>query len=275
MLFIRGLLVFLVTTKSGQTLRITGNHKVLTQRGWVAVDNLVSGSDFMITEELDGTLVDSVNKRRDLDVSDVVARRNHVKEQCVQCSATDQLECDHIVPVKSGGTHEGDNLQTLCASCHKEKSAKEKSPTQSNAFKPRWTQVLSVEPCGSEDVYDITVEGHHNFLANGLVVHNCVGGVWNEVSRRYVDSEPEFFLPEVFRGRPVGSIKQGSAGLVENVHGVSTAGVVRRASSTCLHTYNDLLAAGVAPEQARMVLPLNTHTEWIWTGSHVLRPSLP
>lgn len=113
------------------------------------------------------------------------------------------------------------------------------------------------------------------FVARQLVKHQ-VGGVWNEVSRRYVDAEPEFYFPSEWRGRPTGSIKQGSAGVVERVrfHDVNGCGVEYDVSDTVkLHTtyalgmYEDLIDGGVAPEQARMILPQNTMTEWYWTGS--------
>lgn len=263
--------VFLLTTESGQSVRITGNHKVMTQRGWVTVEELAPGVDYMVTEELNGVLINPGNKRRDYDVADVIARREHIKSECVCCGVTENLECDHIVPVNAGGTHDAENLQTLCSKCHREKSAKEKSPYRPNAFQPRWTQVVSIEAAGSEDVYDITVEGWHNFLANGLVVHNCVGGVWNEVSRRYVDSEPEFWFPDEWRGRPEGSIKQGSSGVVDlcswynKDYGLNLK--PEDAADMCLSMYNHMLECGVAPEQARMILPQNTMTEWYWTGS--------
>jgi len=98
------------------------------------------------------------------------------------------------------------------------------------------------------------------FVARQLVKHQ-VGGVWNEVSRRYVDEEPEFYFPEVWRGRPVNA-KQGSSGEVDIPDDwfKSMVGIA-------LQTYDGLLAKGVAPEQARMVLPQNTMTEWWWTGS--------
>ena len=263
--------VFLVTTESGRSVRITGNHKVMTQRGWVEVDELVAGHDYMVTEELNGTLINPGNKKRDYDVADVLARRHHKKDKCVRCGATEDLECDHIIPVNAGGAHSSENLQTLCSTCHAEKTTKEKSPCRPNAYKPRWTQVTSIEPAGVEDVYDITVDGWHNFLANGLVVHNCVGGVWNEVSRRYVDSEPEFYFPEVWRGRPTDGAKQGSSGVVERMDGYagnsSVQAYAHTAASNALRLYNEMLAAGVAPEQARMILPQNIMTEWYWTGS--------
>ena len=104
------------------------------------------------------------------------------------------------------------------------------------------------------------------FVARQLVKHQ-VGGVWNEVSRRYVDSEPEFFFPEVWRGRPTDGMKQGSSGAVTHVHGVLVSHGAQYAASTALGTYNQLIDGGVAPEQARMILPQNMMTEWYWTGS--------
>lgn len=104
------------------------------------------------------------------------------------------------------------------------------------------------------------------FVARQLVKHQ-VGGVWNEVSRRYVDSEPEFFFPEVWRGRPTDGMKQGSSGAVTHVHGVLVSHGAQYAASTALGTYNQLIEGGVAPEQARMILPQNMMTEWYWTGS--------
>lgn len=107
------------------------------------------------------------------------------------------------------------------------------------------------------------------FVARQLVKHQ-VGGVWNEVSRRYVDSEPEFWFPEHWRGRPEGSIKQGSSGFVEVVPSSSSYGgfwLPYHVMELCLDQYLNMLQQGVAPEQARMVLPQNMMTEWIWTGS--------
>lgn len=101
------------------------------------------------------------------------------------------------------------------------------------------------------------------FVARQLVKHQ-VGLCWNEVSRRYVDDEPEFWFPDVWRGKPVNA-KQGSAGEVSN-QGLRTNDALNTIQYT-LDTYNYFIECGVAPEQARMVLPLNCHTEWIWSGS--------
>lgn len=102
------------------------------------------------------------------------------------------------------------------------------------------------------------------FVARQLVKHQ-VGGVWNEVSRRYVDSEPEFYFPDTWRGRPDGNMKQGSSGVMpENAMWGSAA---KEHVKNCLAWYEGAITSGMAPEQARMILPQNMITEWYWTGS--------
>lgn len=87
----------------------------------------------------------------------------------------------------------------------------------------------------------------------------------NEISRRYVDEDPEFFIPNTWRGRPVGSVKQGSSG--EILACLNADLIFANACAAAKKTYKDLLELGVAPEQARMVLPQATYTQWIETGS--------
>ena len=97
------------------------------------------------------------------------------------------------------------------------------------------------------------------FVARQLVKHQ-VGLVWNEVSRRYVDYEPEFYIPDVWRKKPEGSIKQGSS---EETVKYDIAGTIEYTKQT----YRNLLREGIAPEMARMVLPQNMYTEWYWSGT--------
>ena len=101
------------------------------------------------------------------------------------------------------------------------------------------------------------------FVARQLVKHQ-VGGVWNEVSRRYVDSEPEFYFPEIWRGRPTEGMKQGSSGVVDLSMTCADPSTVVLLT---VENYKHMIDRGVAPEQARMILPQNTMTEWYWTGS--------
>ena len=100
------------------------------------------------------------------------------------------------------------------------------------------------------------------FVARQLVKHKFLR--WNEISRRYVDDEPELYTPDVWRGRSADK-KQGSEGVVK-LYGVAEQ-IVDDYAAEALTAYQVLLEAGVAPEQARMVLPQSTMTEWYWSGS--------
>ena len=103
------------------------------------------------------------------------------------------------------------------------------------------------------------------FVARQLVKHQ-VGLVWNEVSRRYVDDDPKFFMPgpEGWRGKPENK-KQGSSGNIQILLPLEKE--VLQTMTHCKLIYKELLEQGVAPEQARMILPLSMYTEWYWTGS--------
>jgi thymidylate synthase (FAD) len=96
------------------------------------------------------------------------------------------------------------------------------------------------------------------FVARQLVKHKFLR--WNEISRRYVDEEPEFYVPQTWRGRSEDK-KQGSDGVVESNANLDYY------NEKALGTYKQLLDEGVAPEQARMILPQSTMTEWYWSGS--------
>ena len=107
------------------------------------------------------------------------------------------------------------------------------------------------------------------FVARQLVKHKFLR--WNEISRRYVDDEPEFYQPEVWRGRSEDK-KQGSDDTVS----IDVAwydrddGYNSWPEDSCfiaLEAYQKMLELGVAPEQARMALPQSTMTEWYWSGS--------
>ena len=97
------------------------------------------------------------------------------------------------------------------------------------------------------------------FVARQLVKHKFLR--WNEISRRYVGDTPEFYRPEVWRGKSEDK-KQGSGPALEdqNIHIATTQRIVEM-------LYKSMLDRNVCEEQARMVLPQNTMTEWYWSGS--------
>jgi thymidylate synthase (FAD) len=98
------------------------------------------------------------------------------------------------------------------------------------------------------------------FVARQLQKHEYMP--WNEVSRRYVDDDPEFYVPDVWRGRSADK-KQGSEGVIEDID----PDVANSMVACAKHDYKYLLAKGVSPEQARMVLPQSMMTEWYWSGT--------
>ena len=100
------------------------------------------------------------------------------------------------------------------------------------------------------------------FVARQMVKHQ-VGGVWNEVSRRYVDDEPTFYFPNKWRKRAE-NVKQGSS----DERAISEAAYYTHdVISRVLDIYTQMIKDGVAHEQARMILPQNMMTSWYWTGS--------
>lgn len=119
------------------------------------------------------------------------------------------------------------------------------------------------------------------FVARQAFKHK-VGFTENEVSRRYVDEQPEFFLPKEWRGRPTNGAKQGSSDeiimelapiyrlsgeIAEPAVPVTEAVLDFYAEAEAL--YDRMIVSGIAPEQARMVLPQAMYTEWWWTSSLV------
>lgn len=116
------------------------------------------------------------------------------------------------------------------------------------------------------------------FLARQLVKHQ-VGLVWNEESRRYIKSDVELYLPKEFHKAP-DNAKQGASKEVHNTrvyvkedkfggYELNALKYVEYSSEKSVRDYYLLLDAGIAPEEARMLLPLNSMTNWVWTGSLV------
>jgi len=113
------------------------------------------------------------------------------------------------------------------------------------------------------------------FVARQRFKH-MVGFTYNEVSRRYVDDTPEFFTPEKWRGRPIGGAKQGSSDieiidLPYDDHDIGDRVDIHERYENFIHScgqmYQQMIAGGVAPEQARMVLPQSMLTSYYVTGS--------
>lgn len=108
------------------------------------------------------------------------------------------------------------------------------------------------------------------FLARQLGKHQ-VGMSWNEVSRRYVDVDIEFYVPDSWRSRPVDGIKQGSGGEINSWSSPfefdSVNDDVKSIMEDIKILYHSMIEQNVAPEMARMILPQSMMVSWVWTGS--------
>jgi len=98
------------------------------------------------------------------------------------------------------------------------------------------------------------------FVARQLQKHTAGFNPWSEVSRRYVDSTPEFYSPDVWRGRSEDK-KQGSSGVCQPPMWIDST------MNQVLDLYDQMIHDGVAPEQARMILPQSMYTEFVWSGN--------
>lgn len=94
-----------------------------------------------------------------------------------------------------------------------------------------------------------------------------IGMVENEESRRYISTTPEIYIPERFRSKPEGSVKQGSGGVHHNNQ--EWIKIYKDTTEACIDWYIKMIEDGVCPEQARFILPQGVIVNWIWTGNLV------
>lgn len=101
------------------------------------------------------------------------------------------------------------------------------------------------------------------FMLRQLGKHQ-VGMTWSEESRRYITDEVELYWPEKWR-KKADNVKQGSSD--EEIDLSMSAARPETVGLLAVEAYKSLIELGVAPEQARMILPQNMMVTWVWTGS--------
>lgn len=214
--------VYKVTTKKGKSLIATSDHRFLTPEGWKILGELKEGDEIYINGQ-------ELYKNKGLNSIDdpylaqkyargfISARREKILEKfgnkCIKCGATDNLEIDHIKPIKTHPELACDinNLQVLCRKCHREKSNKEiifKAPRK--PFTAKLDTIESITYAGKEQTYDIEVDNiNQNYIANGIVVHNSTRFTLKKALKKYeemesqgldyVDIVKEFFVMPEFK----------------------------------------------------------------------------
>jgi thymidylate synthase (FAD) len=254
-----------ITTAGGRVLRPTVDHAVLTPDGWRKAGELVVGDSVMAAATVAGPSGVPVppGLSRGIGVWTAMQRERLVKEvdSCHLCGGSfprSGLALDHVIPVGADLSRalDTDNLAPACEECQARKSADEQRPVRSagGTAVALPDRIASIVEDGEEMTYDLSVEGPwHNFLANGIVVHNS----YNEESGRYRELQPVFYVP----GEDRKLVQQGRPGKYEFVSGsAAQREIMERALEDsyvqAYEAYQEMLAAGVAREVARAVLPV-------------------
>ena len=190
-------------------------------------------------------------------------------DRCYLCGKRfewENLILDHVIPVVVDLRHALDinNLAPACGPCHRTKTneeqrlARREYKAAGSKFVPLIARPLRV---GEEETYDIEMEGpHHNFVADGAVVHNS----YNEWSGRYSKMEAEFYVPDFVRTQ-VGKPGAYSFEPVDEATREAARQEIEENGARAFAAYERMLELGVAKEVARAVLPLSTYTKYYWS----------
>lgn len=263
--------LLLIQTTDGHRIECSKDHQFLTQRGWVKAEELKTDTDLV-------AVVGKRNKNKRTvseDLRSAIGRWTTQQRErligpsdfCYICEeefSRHDLVLDHVIPVIVDLTKglDEENLKPICRPCHREKTNGEQSVSREIVAGSKYVNIRSIDLAKTKETYDISMSAPwHNFVANGFVVHNSI----NEESGRYVEMRPDFFYPEQVRTR-VGKPGQYKYERIED-RGVEEwfKGILKMHSERAYDHYKEALDYGVAPEQARLFLPLNLYTEFRWT----------
>lgn len=265
--------MFTIKTSRNFSVKASAEHKFLTTNGWKRLKELESNVDYLYVR----------HKRIASDSSHKAATPHYLRsainswsnsqrgiivqrdgELCSECGEQDGVVVDHRIPVALSLRHalDLDNLRLVCADCDRVKINAEQQyadrKMQYKAISP--DIIVSIESAGVEESYDLVIdEPWHNFLGNGIVTHNS----YNEMSGRYTTMKPKFYTPPP--ERPL--VQKGKIGAYQFEPGDEwmynyLAGDDREVAQYLWDKYQTRLRVGLANEVARMILPLNTYTEF-------------
>lgn len=262
-----------ITTTSGRTLRCTADHRIWTPVGWVRAGDLQYGALIGRVGRVAVGERQGIPKRLREGIQFwTTEMRNELIQDIDTCShcfrllEKSELELDHVIPVKDDIARALDknNLAVVCTDCHQLKTNTEgetygSSRRRALANGVRFEGVVSVVPDGEEMTYDISMPPpHHNFIADGFVVHNS----YNEVSGRYKKLDAKFYIYPATR--PL--VQEGTSSHPELVHAHPaltglTNGTLKDGYKAIWKAYESMLDDGVANEVARAILPVGLYTE--------------
>jgi thymidylate synthase ThyX len=256
-----------------RTLRCSPDHRVLTSEGWARAGEL-EATDYVAISGVRTTNAGQhmpPSLRRGIGVWTSMQRQTRIKpvDRCHECGTLhprEELVLDHVVPVALDIKQALDvrNLAPACHPCHRKKTNFEQGYARrdNKTAGAKFVRLLAAPVrVAEEETYDIEMDGpHHNFVADGVVVHNS----YNEWSGRYSKMEPEFYVPEFVRTQ----VGKPGAYTFEPVDDETAAAVrdeIEENARRAFEAYERMLEQDVAKEVARAVLPLSTYTKYYWS----------
>jgi thymidylate synthase ThyX len=255
--------VFKVTLVNGKTLTMTKDHRCLTERGWMTLEQatglrLTKQGGVTWRDDAPAFATNGVPAHQSAEWLGACRRSGYD----VQAMADEAGVSYHTIRKwlrlhGLGFTACWPDMSAVIA-----RPAGKPTPSPSRLFR-QWSKIARIEYAGAAMTYDLSVAGpYHNFVANGFIVHNSV----NEVSARYSILPEELYLPDD---------TQVSFQSADNKQGRSAAAVspelkarVRELLLAGQHAayagYQEMLDAEIARELARIALPVSVYTEWYW-----------
>lgn len=267
--------VFEVHSTSGQSVTASADHLFYTPKGWRRLKEMQVGDEvYFQGRGFPGVTPETRAVPNGLRVAICAWSRSklaYLQERdgmaCAKCSTIpDTYTVDHVVPVAADIEKAllVSNLQLLCLDCDREKTSREQALRDSSRMSPvavRAEAITSIESRGVQMTYDLCLDApHHNFFANGYVVHNSI----NEVSGRYSVLDTTFYVPDSQRplvqyGKPGDyTFEDGGADLR-----FESVGELKNVTIEASARYKYLLDSGVAREVARMCLPVNIYSQMV------------
>lgn len=264
-------------TAKGHRLKCSKDHQILTDGGWVKAGELRKGDRIAVCGKvpIPGDQVCPPALRRGIGVWTSMQRKRLIKptDKCDGCRRDfprDDLVLDHCVPVVSDILKALDitNLRPYCVNCHRIKTNSEQVLATGRGGVAGVKYVPLTEAgwvVGEEMTYDISMDGpHHNFVANGVVVHNS----YNEESARYKTLDPVFYVPD--RERPMMKVEGWKPGRPkflrcesDELHADWCAALMLSYQAS-YKTYLAGLDLGLDPGLARDCLPVGIYSScWV------------
>ncbi len=168
--------------------------------------------------------------------------QKYIKSTCEICGTTKDLEVHH--KDKNHNNNNPNNLMTVCSSCHQQ--IHNQSLTSLYGDK-----IIAITEIGEEEVFDLEIDNYHNYVANGIIVHNC------NYSKDKFDNEITFIIPNWVNTKCPNKEQEGPSSC-----DLEWSNTLLNAEAS----YMSLLKKGWTPQQARTILPLGIKSTLVSCG---------